>query len=80
MGKLSKEQAAAMRHALGLDRKAKSYRNRYHAAVGSPVAEMWTDLVSLGYAALVHVESGLILFTVTPAGRAALESKEPGNG
>lgn len=77
MGKLTKEQRAAMLHALGLDRKRKSYRNSYHAAIGSPNAEMWTDLVGLGFAALVHVEGSLALFTVTEAGRAALSEGEP---
>lgn len=70
--KLTKEQRQAMRHALGLDRKRKSYRNRYHAAIGSPDAEMWTELAALGCATLVHVEDDIALFAVTGAGRRAL--------
>lgn len=74
-GALTKAQVAAMRHALGLDRKAKPYRNRYHAAVDNREAmSLWTDLVEMGCAALVHVESGLALFTVTDAGRTALST------
>lgn len=73
--KLTKSQRRAMLHALGLDRKPKSYRNRYHAPTGSTDAEMWTDLVAGGCAALVHVEGNLALFTVTDAGRAALEEQ-----
>lgn len=73
--KLTKLQGDKMRHALGLDRKKRSYRNRFHAAVGSSDADLWTDLVSIGFAALINVEGGLILFTVTDLGRAALKEE-----
>lgn len=76
--KLTGFQRAAMRHALGLDRRRTSYRNRYHAAVGSDAAEAWADLASRGLAALVHVENNLALFTVTKLGRAALSTKTEG--
>lgn len=74
---LTNEQREKMRHALGLNRKARFYRNHYHAAVNSPDADLWAELVGLGYAALVNVENNLILFTVTDAGRAALSKVSP---
>jgi hypothetical protein len=70
--KLSEAQRGKMRHALGLDRKRVSYRNRYFAAVETSDCDLWTELVAAGYAALVKVEGTLALFTVTEAGREAL--------
>ena len=78
--KLTEEQIKVMRHALGLDRGRRSYRNRYHATVGSPAADVWTDLVALGCAALIHVERDMALFTVTDAGRLALKNQESDRG
>lgn len=76
--KLTKAQTDAIKHALGLDRAKASYRNRYHAPVGSPAADLWAGLVADGLATLVHVEGALALFTVTPAGRLALSTKTTG--
>lgn len=74
--KLTKAQISTLRHALGLDRKSVSYRNRYHAPVGSSAADVWTDLVGMGFAALVNVERDMALFTVTDAGKAALDGAQ----
>lgn len=81
MRKLTKAQRQATQQALGLDRKRKSSsRNWYLAAVGSPDIELWTELVMLGYAALIRVERGMVRFTVTEAGRRALLSPDLSKG
>ena len=72
---LTKAHFAAMRHALGLDRNSTPYRNRFHATVGSDDAGLWTELVAMGLAAIVHVERDMALFMVTDAGRAALSAR-----
>jgi hypothetical protein len=75
MDRLTEAQRGKMRHALGLDRARKSYRNRYYATFNSADCDLWTDLVSRGYAALVNVEGTSVLFMVTEAGREALGSQ-----
>lgn len=74
MAKLLDRHRLGMIHALGLDRRPESYRNHYVADPGSPAAEDWRFLVGLGYATEEPspLSGGMIMFRVTPAGRAAL--------
>jgi hypothetical protein len=56
-----------MRHALGLDRAEKPYRNRYAAAVGTPQHAAWLQIAEAGLADLYRQG-----FCVTPAGARAI--------
>lgn len=81
MTKLLDRHRFAMAHALGIDRRAESYRNYYAAEPDSPAAEDWRYLVSLGYATEGRPASGdLLLFHVTEAGKLAVLSPTPPAG
>jgi hypothetical protein len=73
--KLTGQMRRVMRHALGLDRAKKSYRNRYSAANGTTAFGVWTELVMYGLAELVHAEGNLTTFRVSDAGRKAIDQE-----
>jgi hypothetical protein len=52
------------RHALGLDIRMKSFRNRYFPAAGSVQECEWLDLAKQGLAKRIENRSGLIVTSI----------------
>lgn len=47
---ISDEERGLLRHALGLDARSRSYRNRYYATAPSRTVDAWSRLVAIGFA------------------------------
>ena len=65
-----------MRHALGLNNAAKSYRNRFLSDPSGADFDVWQRLVILGLAVNhgpTEITGGLVFFSVTDAGREIAE-------
>lgn len=71
---LTAQQREGMRHALGLTRSAKAWRNHFVACDGSPAAKYWQELVAAGYATGKPYGGAprSTIFFVTDEGRSAL--------
>lgn len=77
--RLSEAQRDLMRHTLGLDRSKKPFRNHYCAnPEDDETCAAWDDLVSRGLATKAQPRPWLPYYTyrVTPAGRAALDTRK----
>lgn len=65
---MTPSQLKMARHALGLDEKGVSYRNRYAVGIGSPQESEWNDLCECGLAERGPDGLTFVTFWLTAAG------------
>lgn len=70
---LTEREIDAMEHALGMNQRKKVDRNYFAAQPGSVDHAQWMSLAGIGYARWYRTIDGLDYYTVTPAGKAALQ-------